>query len=183
MSTDDANRPLKRRSRQFPNKPLPPAPQGGESEPRSVSSLSPPPPEEFRFSKPLPRPPASAQRSDKPPPRPPPPTFTPHECSKPLPKPPRKEPLHSQKDQREKRKDGKGQDERKPEKKKKKRAVVAGGTTLRDFTGADGAPGYFQQDLHVYGRAGLSCRRCTSTLRLTRITGRSSTWCPRCQPR
>ena len=63
------------------------------------------------------------------------------------------------------------------------RAVVAGGTTLRDFTGADGAPGYFQQDLHVYGRAGLNCRRCTSPLRLSRITGRSSTWCPRCQPR
>lgn len=62
-------------------------------------------------------------------------------------------------------------------------AVAAGGTTLRDFTGADGAPGYFQQDLHVYGRAGQPCRRCGAPLRLTRITGRTTTWCAHCQPR
>lgn len=62
-------------------------------------------------------------------------------------------------------------------------AVEAGGTTLRDFTGADGAPGYFQQDLHVYGRAGQPCRRCGEALRLSRITGRTTTWCAHCQPR
>lgn len=62
-------------------------------------------------------------------------------------------------------------------------AVQAGGTTLRDFTGADGAPGYFQQDLHVYGRAGSPCRRCGAALRLSRISGRSTTWCAHCQPR
>lgn len=63
------------------------------------------------------------------------------------------------------------------------RAVEAGGTTLRDFSGADGRPGYFQQDLQVYGRAGGPCRRCGEPLRSSRITGRSSVWCARCQPR
>lgn len=62
-------------------------------------------------------------------------------------------------------------------------AIAAGGTTLRDFSGADGAPGYFQQDLFVYGREGQACRVCSATLRMTRITGRSSGWCPSCQPR
>lgn len=64
-----------------------------------------------------------------------------------------------------------------------RRAIEAGGTTLRDFAGADGAPGYFQQDLYVYGRAGRPCRRCGSAIRMTRIAGRSSGWCPTCQPR
>lgn len=62
-------------------------------------------------------------------------------------------------------------------------AVAAGGTTLRDFSGADGNPGYFQQDLQVYGRGGSPCRCCGEALRSTRITGRSCAWCARCQPR
>lgn len=62
-------------------------------------------------------------------------------------------------------------------------AVAAGGTTLRDFSGADGKPGYFQQDLKVYGRLGQPCRRCGVPLRGSRITGRSSVWCAQCQPR
>lgn len=62
-------------------------------------------------------------------------------------------------------------------------AVAAGGTTLRDFSGADGKPGYFQQDLKVYGRLGQPCRRCGAPLRGSRITGRSSVWCAHCQPR
>lgn len=62
-------------------------------------------------------------------------------------------------------------------------AIAAGGTTLRDFSGADGKPGYFQQDLKVYGRLGQPCRRCGEPLRGSRITGRSSVWCARCQPR
>src|SRR4029077_18786758 len=39
-------------------------------------------------------------------------------------------------------------------------AIRAGGTTLRDYLGADGAPGYFRQRLYVYERAGKPCRRC-----------------------
>jgi formamidopyrimidine-DNA glycosylase len=62
-------------------------------------------------------------------------------------------------------------------------AITAGGTTLRDFTGADGAPGYFQQDLYVYGREGLPCRVCGSGILNVRIGGRASHYCPVCQPR
>ncbi len=61
------------------------------------------------------------------------------------------------------------------------RAIEAGGTTLRDFRNADGLPGYFQQALDVYGRAGEPCRRCHETIRGRRIGQRSAFYCPRCQ--
>lgn len=60
-------------------------------------------------------------------------------------------------------------------------ALEQGGTTLRDFRGADGAPGYFQQDLSVYGREGRPCRVCAAPIRSARLGQRSSFWCPRCQ--
>lgn len=60
-------------------------------------------------------------------------------------------------------------------------AVKAGGTTLRDYVGADGAPGCFRQKLHVYERAGLPCRRCRTPIR-RRVQGQRATyWCPECQ--
>lgn len=61
------------------------------------------------------------------------------------------------------------------------RAIRRGGTTLRDFVGPDGVPGYFLQDLLVYGREGLPCRRCGSVLRSLRLGQRASVYCPRCQ--
>lgn len=60
-------------------------------------------------------------------------------------------------------------------------AIEQGGTTLRDFAGADGAPGYFQQKLYVYGREGEDCLRCGSGIRREVIGQRSSFYCPRCQ--
>lgn len=60
-------------------------------------------------------------------------------------------------------------------------AVIQGGTTLRDFAGAHGESGYFQQDLFVYGRGGAPCRRCGTVIRLSRIGQRASCYCPRCQ--
>jgi formamidopyrimidine-DNA glycosylase len=60
-------------------------------------------------------------------------------------------------------------------------AIERGGTTLRDFTAPDGAPGYFEQDLLVYGRESEPCRQCASPLRGQRIGQRASVWCPRCQ--
>lgn len=60
-------------------------------------------------------------------------------------------------------------------------AIVQGGTTLRDFAGADGASGYFQQDLFVYGREGLPCRICTTPIQLLRLGNRQSCYCPQCQ--
>lgn len=61
------------------------------------------------------------------------------------------------------------------------RAIQAGGTTLRDFTVADGTPGYFAQKLAVYGRQGEACPRCTHTLRRMVIAQRGTVYCPRCQ--
>ena len=60
-------------------------------------------------------------------------------------------------------------------------AIERGGTTLRDFLNPDGAPGYFEQELAVYGRAGLPCPACARPLRQARIGQRTSVWCPRCQ--
>lgn len=60
-------------------------------------------------------------------------------------------------------------------------ALAAGGTTLRDFVNEQGSPGYFQQTLNVYGRAGEPCRRCAAPIRMLRLGQRSSFFCPRCQ--
>jgi len=60
-------------------------------------------------------------------------------------------------------------------------AIERGGTTLRDFIRPDGAPGYFEQKLRVYGRAGKPCPGCGTPLR-TRVLGQRNTFfCPRCQ--
>ena len=60
-------------------------------------------------------------------------------------------------------------------------AIERGGTTLRDFVGGDGKPGYFQQELFVYGRGGEFCRNCGGTLREIRLGQRASVYCGRCQ--
>lgn len=61
------------------------------------------------------------------------------------------------------------------------RAIEQGGTTLRDFVGGDGKPGYFKQQLHVYGRAGEACHSCGSILKEVRLGQRSTVFCPECQ--
>ncbi|HTG76136.1 MAG TPA: bifunctional DNA-formamidopyrimidine glycosylase/DNA-(apurinic or apyrimidinic site) lyase [Steroidobacteraceae bacterium] len=60
-------------------------------------------------------------------------------------------------------------------------AIRAGGTTLRDYVGADGTPGYFRQRLYVYERAGRPCRRCRTPVRHLVQGQRSTYYCPRCQ--
>jgi formamidopyrimidine-DNA glycosylase len=60
-------------------------------------------------------------------------------------------------------------------------AVELGGTTLRDFAGANGESGYFQQALFAYGRDGEPCRICASPIRRLVIGQRASFYCPRCQ--
>jgi len=61
------------------------------------------------------------------------------------------------------------------------RALALGGSTLRDFSSAEGQSGYFQLDAMVYGRAGLPCRVCGSFVRLVRQGQRSTFFCPQCQ--
>ena len=60
-------------------------------------------------------------------------------------------------------------------------AIARGGTTLRDFISPDGAPGYFEQELLVYGRGGEPCPRCGRTLKQAPIGQRASVWCGHCQ--
>jgi formamidopyrimidine-DNA glycosylase len=62
-------------------------------------------------------------------------------------------------------------------------AIERGGSTLRDFVGADGASGYFQQDYFVYGRTGEACRVCSTPIRQLRQGQRSTFYCPHCQAR
>jgi formamidopyrimidine-DNA glycosylase len=61
------------------------------------------------------------------------------------------------------------------------RAIRAGGTTLRDFYGNDGAAGYFKQELAVYGREGMACVTCASPVRSIVLGQRSSFYCHHCQ--
>ena len=60
-------------------------------------------------------------------------------------------------------------------------AIAAGGTTLRDFVGEDGHPGYFARQLQVYGREGQPCIRCANPILRVKIEQRSSFYCPGCQ--
>ena len=62
-----------------------------------------------------------------------------------------------------------------------RQAVAAGGSTLRDFSSADGSAGHFQVQAHVYGREGAPCHTCTTPVRMVRQAQRSSYYCPACQ--
>lgn len=61
-------------------------------------------------------------------------------------------------------------------------AVTAGGTTFRDYRAADGSAGAFQHQLQVYGRANSPCLACQTPLQHATVSGRSTVWCPACQP-
>jgi formamidopyrimidine-DNA glycosylase len=62
-------------------------------------------------------------------------------------------------------------------------AIRARGTTLDDEAYVDlfGKPGEYQNELKVYGREGLPCRRCRTPIRTVKISGRTSYFCPQCQ--
>ena len=62
------------------------------------------------------------------------------------------------------------------------KAIKLGGSTLRDFTVADGQTGYFQQTLNVYGRQGETCLQCQTVLENIKLNGRASVYCSHCQP-
>ncbi|WP_086981687.1 bifunctional DNA-formamidopyrimidine glycosylase/DNA-(apurinic or apyrimidinic site) lyase [Vibrio aphrogenes] len=61
------------------------------------------------------------------------------------------------------------------------RAITQGGTTLKDFNQADGKPGYFAQELQVYGKAGKPCPRCGGVILEAKIGQRNSFYCDGCQ--
>jgi formamidopyrimidine-DNA glycosylase len=61
------------------------------------------------------------------------------------------------------------------------RSIDQGGTTLRDFVGGDGKPGYFKQELLVYGRGGQACTLCSKPLKEVRMNDRTTVYCVACQ--
>lgn len=62
-----------------------------------------------------------------------------------------------------------------------RRAIEQGGTTLKDFAQADGKPGYFAQELLVYGRKGEPCVKCGDQLKEIKLGQRSTVFCSHCQ--
>jgi formamidopyrimidine-DNA glycosylase len=62
------------------------------------------------------------------------------------------------------------------------KAIVMRGSSISDFLDADGEPGEYQRHHRAYGREGKSCYRCKTTIRRGIVAGRSSYFCPRCQP-
>ena len=61
------------------------------------------------------------------------------------------------------------------------KAIAYGGTTLQDFNNPNGQPGYFSQQLSVYGRVGQLCFACSDTIMKVKQNQRSSYYCPTCQ--
>lgn len=62
-------------------------------------------------------------------------------------------------------------------------ALAAGGTSFDAlYVNVNGASGYFDRSLDVYGRAGEPCRRCGAPIRREKFMNRSSFSCPHCQP-
>lgn len=60
-------------------------------------------------------------------------------------------------------------------------AIACGGSTISDFIGASGDRGYFQINFNVYGRNAQNCPRCSNPIKLLKLGGRSSFFCPKCQ--
>lgn len=60
-------------------------------------------------------------------------------------------------------------------------AIHAGGTTIRSYTSALNVSGRFQIDLKAYGRYDEPCYRCDTIMEKTKVAGRTSSFCPRCQ--
>ncbi len=60
-------------------------------------------------------------------------------------------------------------------------AIAAGGSSVSDYVGASGEPGFFQLQHRVYGREGEPCLVCRASVKRVVIAGRSSHYCPKCQ--
>ena len=62
-------------------------------------------------------------------------------------------------------------------------AIKLGGSSISDFLDAEGMPGSYQMRHRVYGREGEKCFRCGALIKRIIVAGRSSHFCPHCQPR
>lgn len=64
-----------------------------------------------------------------------------------------------------------------------KEAIISGGSTLRDYVRSSGDVGYFQHRFRVYGRDSKACGQCSTPIAKLTQAGRSSFYCPSCQPK
>jgi formamidopyrimidine-DNA glycosylase len=62
------------------------------------------------------------------------------------------------------------------------RSIVMRGSSISDFLDANGEPGEYQRHHRAYGREGKPCYRCRTPIRRVIVAGRSSYFCPKCQP-
>ena len=62
------------------------------------------------------------------------------------------------------------------------KAIVMRGSSISDFLDATGQPGEYQRHHRAYGREGKGCHRCMAVIRRGIVAGRSSYFCPKCQP-
>lgn len=62
------------------------------------------------------------------------------------------------------------------------RAIIMRGSSISDFLDANGEPGEYQRHHRAYGREGKPCYRCRTPIRRVIVAGRSSYFCPKCQP-
>jgi formamidopyrimidine-DNA glycosylase len=62
------------------------------------------------------------------------------------------------------------------------KAIVLRGSSISDFLDAEGEPGEYQRHHRAYGREGKNCNRCKTRIRRAIVAGRSSYFCPKCQP-
>jgi formamidopyrimidine-DNA glycosylase len=63
-----------------------------------------------------------------------------------------------------------------------RKAIASRGSSISDFLDADGEPGEYQRHHRAYGREGKRCYRCGTSIRRAIVAGRSSYFCPKCQP-
>jgi formamidopyrimidine-DNA glycosylase len=63
-----------------------------------------------------------------------------------------------------------------------KRAIDKRGSSIRDYVGGSGLRGEYQEEFRVYGQDGKPCPRCHTPIERMRLAGRSTHFCPRCQP-
>ena len=62
------------------------------------------------------------------------------------------------------------------------RAIDRRGSSIRNYVGGSGKKGEYQNEFRVYGRTGEACPRCKTSIHCVRLAGRSTHYCPKCQP-
>jgi formamidopyrimidine-DNA glycosylase len=63
-----------------------------------------------------------------------------------------------------------------------RKAILMRGSSISDFLDVEGEPGEYQRHHRAYGRGGKNCYRCKTRIRRAIVAGRSSYFCPKCQP-